>query len=313
MLTRKQYLLAGLEPNYMEDPILTGANAMVIGNLDVNSYDGDKVERDINRPNLGVAEEYNVSPRTTVSFSAEFAASGDPTKAPLWGTLMRACGFAEVIDATAGSERVIYRLVDDAFESITLYYLWDGQLQKIHGARGNVKISLAEKSLPKFEFNFMGSYQRPVNDNIAPDFSGWQQPLPVTEANTPVWSIHGYGAIGSAFNLDIGHTVTHGNRPGEEKFAITDRKSIGDTTIKAPDLTSKDFFAAVESHTGQIELGPVHIQHGQTAGQIMEVLLPNTQLGWSGKADLDGEVGYQLSVRAKPTDAGNDEVAVIVR
>lgn len=313
MLTRKQVLFAKLEATYGVDPTPTGSDALVIGGLSVTPYDGDRVQREIDKVTLGIDEEYNVAPRTAVTFSVELAASGDKTVAPKWGKLLRACGFKETQDTGASQEKTVYTPVDSAFESITLYYEQDGQMQKVHGARGTVKFALTEKGLPKMEFTFTGSYQQPAAGSITPDFSGWQQPLPVTEANTPVWDVHGYSAIGSALNVDMAVNVVHGNRPGEEKFAITDRQATGDVTVKAPDLASKNFFAAVESHAGAVDIDAVNIQHGTAAGQIIELKMPHVQLNTITTTDLNGEVGYQLGMRVKPSDAGNDEITVISR
>jgi hypothetical protein len=276
-------------------------------------YDGDKVTRDITRATLGAVEEINVAPRTMVKFSTEFSPSGDATVVPKWGKLLRACGFSETQDATASQEKTTYSPVDTGFESLTLYFVWEGQLQKISGARGEVSISLTAKGLPKMDYTFTGAYSRPSTQAIVPDFSGWQAPLPVTKQNTPIWSVHGFSAIGSELMINMGNNVVHGNRPGEEKFDITSREVTGDMTIKAPTLATKDMFAKVESHAGTIELDEVKVQHGNDAGKILEIIMPTVQLSGIEITDLDGEGGYKLPLRAIPSSVGNDEISIVSR
>jgi hypothetical protein len=313
MLTNKQTILAKIESVYMTDPVPVGSDALVIGGLNVTVYDGDKVTRDITRATLGAVEELNVAPRSVVKFSAEFSPSGDKTVVPKWGKLLRACGFSETQDATANQEKTIYNPVDTGFESLTLYFVWEGQRQKISGARGEVSFSLTAKGLPKMDFTFTGAYSRPSTQVIAPDFSGWQAPLPVTKENTPTWNVHGFAAIGSELMINMGNNVIHGNRPGEEKFDITSREVAGDMTIKAPTLATKDMFALVESHAGTVAKDEVKVQHGNVDGQILEIIMPTVQLSGIEITDLDGEGGYKLPLRAIPSSAGNDEISIISR
>ena len=66
------------------------------------------------------------------TFELALSGSGAAGTAPMWGRVLRACAFAEVITA---SSRVDYTPISTALESATMYYYDDGLMKKVLGMR----------------------------------------------------------------------------------------------------------------------------------------------------------------------------------
>ncbi|MCP4595760.1 phage tail tube protein [Neptuniibacter sp.] len=308
MLSRKKILLAKVESTYGTDATPAAADAILTKNLDITPYDGNTVQRDLVRPTLGNEEAINVAPNVKVSFEVEIAGSGAAGTAPAWGSVLRACGFSETVNA--GTD-VQYQPVSSSFESASLHYEQDGQIHKVLGCRGSVSFDLSSGGIPVMKFSFTGLYAKPVTGSLTADLSAFQVPLPVTKANTPTYTIHGYSAIANSFSVDMSNNVVHRNQIGHEEISITDRSPSGQMVIDAPTLTDKDMFALVESHNG-ITTDAVQVVHGTVAGNIVQIDAPKVQLSGISGTDLDGQYAYQLNTSFIP-DAGDDEIVITVK
>ena len=308
MLSKKKTIALKIEPIYGTDSGPTGAEAVLTSGLTVTPYEGARVSRDVDRPQLGNSEEINTGPYVTVTFDVELAGAGTAGNVPAWGSLLRACAFSETIDAGVD---VRYLPVSDGFESATIYYLLDGELQKIPGCRGTVAFKLEKGALPKMSFTFTGLYQRPAVGTFTPDWTGYQPPLPVNEQNTNTFTVFGYDAVASTFEIDMSNEVTYRNLISYEGVILSDRKPKGKVVIDAPRLGDKDFFADVESHNG-LTTGAIEIEHGTVPGQIINISAPKCQLSGLTHSDSDGFAAYDLSAIYLPV-AGDDEVMIIVK
>jgi len=309
MLAKKRLLLAKIESTYGVDATPTGAaNAVVTKGVTVKNYEGQKVNRDIDRPILGNDESINVGPHTTVSFDIELSGSGAAGTAPAYGPLLRACGLSETVTVSTDT---VYAPVSSNFESVTLYVHIDEQLHKVPGARGTVEFKVGKGGLPMMSFSFTGLHAKPITGALpaAPDFSGFSTPIPVTKFNTPVYTVHGFAAVAEDLSVSLANQVNYRNVVNSESVQIVDRAPSGSITIEAPAIASKDFYAAVEGNT----LGAVEIQHGTVAGNIIEISLPQSQLQDPVLGESDGIGTLQMSVNILPTSAGDDEFVLTVR
>lgn len=310
LLFKKKTLLVKPEVTYGTDPVPDGSNVVVTKNLSINPYEGNTVSRDIDRDALGNDIEINTAPNVTISFDVELAGSGTAGTAPGYGPLLRACGFSET--ENTGTD-VTYQPVSEGFESAAFYFQQSGQLHKVTGCRGSVKFNLAKGSLPSMSFSFTGLYHDPVTQ-AAPtglDTSPYKAPLPVNSVNTTL-SIAGYAAKAESMDVDMANNVVFRDLIGSQSVIITDRAPAGSLTIEAPDLATKNFFAASASHSG-VTLHPLSVVHGKTAGQIVELSAPTVQLSGISMGDSDGILTYSMNTRLIPTDAGDDEFSLIIR
>lgn len=304
MKTRKKLLLVAPETEYGTAADIADAVLITCSELDGSPYEGDRVSRDRIRQTFGAQVEANAAPYATVTATVPLAGSGTAGTAPNFGLLLRACALSETVeDATS----VTYQPVTDDLESVTVWFVEDGQLQQLPGVRGTVEFSLTAKEYPTMSFTLTGLYKRPetLADPVDKTVSDIVDEIVVNKQNTPTFSVHGYAGCGQSLSLDIGNEVGYRALIGCESVRITDRSATGQVEIEAPDLATKDYFAAIESHE-EVTLAPIEIEHGTKAGNIVKITGPKTQLSTISRTDSDGIVHYQMDARYIP-DLGDDE------
>ena len=306
LLQRKRTILAKIETTYGTDPTPTGAaNAILIRNLNITPQETDLVSRDLVRPYFGNFQQLPAAIHASVDFEVEIAGSGAAGTAPAYGPLLRACALSETISAGVS---VVYAPVSAAMESVTIYFNVDGVLHKMTGARGTVAIDLTVKALPVYKFKFTGLYGA-VADAAAPTptYTAFQLPLPVNNANTSAFSLHGYAGVLSQFSLDMAATPVFRSLVGGEAVLITDRKPAGQVTIEAVPVGTKDFWTIAQNGTS----GALSITHGTVAGNKVTIAAPAVQLTKPMYQDMDGVAMLQMGLIVNPS-SGNDEFSITV-
>lgn len=313
MKFRAKTLLAKIEAVYGTGSALTGAEAMLTKNLTINPYSGNTISRDTDRASLGNSEQINTNPYVEITFDIELAGAKTAGDAPGYGCLLRGSGFSETIDT--GVE-VVYQPVSASYESVTLAYLQKNnagtnQLHQVVGARGSASFSLSKESIPTISFKFIGFYQRPTDvATITADLSAFADPLPISNAQTSL-TIGAYSPIAESISFDMASDVKARNVINQNEVIVTDRAPTGSTSVQAPDVTTKNFFAEVESHDG-ITLQTLQLIHGTTSGNIVQIDAPKTQLTTIAFQDGDGELHYNLGLSLIP-DAGDDEFILTIK
>lgn len=102
LLFRKKMILAKIESVYGTDPTPTGAaNAILTKDLSIQTFQGNTVELNYDKPYLGNDKSLYTAPYTTVSFGVDVAGSGTAGTVPAYDPLLRACGFAAAANVTA--------------------------------------------------------------------------------------------------------------------------------------------------------------------------------------------------------------------
>ncbi|MBS7541497.1 phage tail tube protein [Ancylobacter lacus] len=306
-LRRKMAIAAKVETDYGVDAVPTGgANAIQVSDPTLTPLAGDEVRRDLILPYLGNQGALLVGDYAELQFSVEIAGAGTPGTAPAYGPLLRACSWAEVI--LAGTS-VTYRLASDNPESATVYVNIDGVRHALLGGRGTFTMSLTPKQIPRFTFTLRGLFG-PVTDTALPAevLTGFIRPAPVSKANTPVFSLHGYSAIAESLSIDLGNTVEARHLIGEESIVITDRRATGTAVIEAKSIATKNWFGIAQAGTP----GALAVQHGTVAGNIVEIAAPKVQLGRPTYGETQGITNYSLPLLLTP-DTGDDELSIVVR
>lgn len=312
MKFKSKALLAKLETTYGTDPSPLGTDAVQTKNLTINPYIGNSITRDLDRETLGGQEQINVNPHVEVTFEVELAGSGTAGTAPAYSSLLMACGFNETVNAGTS---VVYDLKSEDFKSVTLYYLQNTssgfQQQAITGCRGSVAINVDSAGLPVMQFRFLGFYAKPTAvGSITIDRSAYVDPVYVSVDNTSL-TFGSYTANAMNFSVDIANEIAMRSVTGDRYVSLTARAPAGTSTIDAPELSEKDFYALVESHDG-VTKEAVKLTHGISAGNIVEIEAANTQFTSLQPADNAGELGYQLGMSYLP-NAGNDEIIITVK
>ena len=301
---RKTVILAKLENTYGTDAAPTGAaNAIQISEATVTPLAGDELDRGLMRETLGSSASIPTNTHVTCEFTVEIAGSGTAGTAPAFGPLLRACAMAETVDSGVS---VAYNPVSTNEESASLYFHRDGNLFKLIGARGNVTAEMNANNLPVFKFSFVGLWTEPSSAAMpTADFSAFVEALPVNNANTPTFNLHGYAAVMTAFTFDLGNVVNHRDRVNSTEVKFSDRKMSGSATFEEPAISTKNFYALAKDAT----LDAVQMVHGTAAGNIVTVDMPKVQLKTPSQSNEDGTVLLALALTPTP-DAGDDEITI---
>lgn len=313
LLTRKKAVVAVIETNYGESPAIETGTLMLTTELTPTPYQGNTEERTRMREHLGGYAQINTAPNAGLQITVPWSGSGTAPEvgvsvtAPAIGTLLRACKLREVQDLEAGE--VAYEPISGDGESVTLYYLHDGQLQRIRGARGTVTGSGQTGGLPTLSFSFTGLYERPTTASpISLAVENQADEIPVNFQNTTKFSLQAYDCIGQSFSFDLGNTVSPRNLVNYEGVIITDRAATGQVAFQAPRIAEFDVFEKVESHQ-VVATGPILFEHGTMPGNIVGFRSVKSQLTGMSEQDSDGITHYQMDGRHLP-DAGDDELAL---
>lgn len=317
-LVRKTVILAKLETVYGQDALPTPTeNALVISNRSINPLNAEYVKRDIIREYLGASEELPGAAYVECSFDIELVGAGTVAKAPAWGPLMRAIGFAETI--TAGM-RVDYTPISGNFESATIYYFDDGVLHKLLGARGTATLDLTVGQIPKISYKFIAvDGGVAVLANPTTTLTAWRVPQIVTDENSGDVTIGATHAVATApqfvggkaypsqgLTVDLGVVATFQKLLGGSSAEITDREVTGAMKLKLTAAEEVAFTADVKG----AKKSSIGLTHGTVANDKVAVFIPAAQLKEPTKEEINGErlVGYKI--RALPV-AGNDEFRII--
>lgn len=316
---RKLAVVAKIETTYGTDSSPTGAaDAVLLSNVNINPFNAQNVPRDVIRPYFGASEELPGDRFVELSFDVELVGSGTAGTAPAWGKLMRACGMAEVIEA---STRVDYVPITDALESLTIKYFDDGVRHVLTGARGEItQFALQQGGKPMMSVRMLGLYSTPSAATPGTvTLSDWKVPQVVTNANTGDITIGGSvndtGApaitggtsqTSRGLVLQWGNQVAHTPLLGEESIDISDRAISGKMQLSMSAADEVTFMGHVELAT----LQNVSLLHGTVTGRKLLVNLPSAQLRNPTKDELNGRrlIGFDLS--AVPV-AGNDEIRIV--
>ena len=304
MFFRKKVLMAKAESTYATDSEPAATDAVLTRNLSIQPYGGPVVSRNTDRSTLGAESQINTAPMVQVTFEVEAAGSGTAGTVPAWADIMEACG--TLFTQEAGVETVI-SLISTIPPSVTLRFYLDGQLHTVVGAVGNVSLSLTRGQIPAFSFTFMGLYIRPTTAALpTEDVSDYIAPVPVTEDNTPTFTLGATDLIAESLTIDFGNNLVHRNIIGSNRVSVTDRNMTGSLVVEAPALSSKNWFADVESDSGVVTRA-LQLIHGTSAGNIIQLDAPKVQLTSIEPQDSDGLVTYSMNAIFIP-DSGDDEL-----
>ncbi|WP_422099093.1 hypothetical protein [Variovorax sp.] len=304
--SRKSAILAKIEAVRGTDAVPTGANAILVSDLNVAPIEGDVVERNYIRPFFGSSGSSMVSFYRTVSFSVDAAGVAQAGSTPGYADLLRACACSMT---TEQGVKVTFAPASDALESCTIYVVVDGLLHRLTGAMGTVTLAGDAKTLPRWQFNFTGIFS-PVTDVARPatDYARFAEPVGVNKANTTL-TLHGVSVAASAFSFDIGNTVVKRDLINLDDVVITGRRTVGSVTFHATSVATKDWIGLAAASAR----GAIAFRHGPGATNVIEINASNVQLGKPTYSEVDGTQMVTTPLEYQPTSAGNDEFEIVVR
>lgn len=197
-----------------------------------------------------------------ISFKAELKGSGaaySATVKPGVGVFLKACGFAETIDVTAGAEKATYLPASTGVPTLSIWLYEDGAVRKLKGCRGTVKFS-GKVGEPVFaEFDFTGVYDGAATlAMIAPTFESQVPPVMLNSAMT----IDAYAAIIESFSVDMGNKVdlrpSINTASGYLSALLTDRNPTGKIDPEMVLAATYDFYTKwTGGAVAALNIGPI--------------------------------------------------------
>jgi hypothetical protein len=305
LYTRKRLILAEIEATYGTDPVPTGAEAILVRNLEITPLQAETVSRNLVRPYLGQSEQLLAQTRVEVTFEVELAGSGTAGTAPAYGPVLRSCGLSETISAGTS---VTYAPESSGFESTTIYFFNDGIRHKVTGCRGTFSLSAEVGQIPFISFTMTGIYNAPTDETApSPTYSNQASPLIFKNGNTSSFSIFTYSGCLQSLSFDIANSVIYRELVGcTKEVIITDRVPAGTCVIEAPLIATKDFFTIANGSS----TGSISFLHGTTAGNRVTFTAAQSDINSPTYSDMDGIQMLNLPFIATPTSAGNNELSL---
>lgn len=301
---RDKILAVNIESTYGVAAVPGGANAILATDVNLTPMEGQDKSRNLDRGYLGGQPSIPLDLHCKLSFKVEIAGSGTRGVAPGYGPLLRMCGCAETITANTS---VIYNPISGSHESGTVY-LWIGStLYAMTGARGNLVFRGNSSDLPYFEFELTGLFTEPTEAaRITPDYSKFQDPKAVTNANTPGFSINSTDFVMRSFSMNAGNDVQPRFLVGAERIIIVDRNEGIEFQVEATPLTTFDPFSLALNQT-KVDL---QLVHGIGNGNVVTLDVPTMQMQRpTGLTEAQGIKEWPL--RGVPLPAsGNDQFTI---
>lgn len=303
---RKLACLAKIEGTYGVDSVPTAAaDAIQLNDVTLTPLAGDEEQRDLLLPYFGHQGIELTGNYVQLEFAVEMAGAGAAGDVPGYGSLLRACGLAETITANTD---VTYDPVSDGQESVSIYFNQDGVRHVALGSRGNVRMELTPKRIPRFRFTLMGLLGTVTDTALpAPTLSAFQKPQVVSKAAT-TFSLHGVSPVTESIQLDLGVKVEPRLLIGDESMQIGDRQATGTAVVQAETLATVNWFSLAQAGT-QAAMQTVH---GTAAGNVVQIEAPKVQIGRPTQGQNQGIVNYSLPLMLTP-DAGDDEISITVK
>lgn len=295
-LWRRKVLLAKLETTYGTDAAPTGGDAILANDVRLSPMQGQDLDRNLDTPHGGPTGTIPVDLHRTISFKVELAGSGTAGTAPRWGCLLRACGCAETV---AAGTSVIYNRVYSNLESVTLHLNIDGTLYAMVGVRGTAAFDVSASGIPYIEFEFTALYVAPADVAIpTPNFTGIPDPLAASDSNTPVFTIDETPLVMRNFKLTLANRIEAQFLIGEEEVLLDGHENTIEARVRAVALAAFDPFVMAATQAKV----PVEIEHGKTAGNIVNIAAPNAQMQRpEGLEDGQGRKEWPLRLVPLPT------------
>jgi hypothetical protein len=249
-------ILSKVESTYGQDATPAAADAIVcsIPEIKVN---GEKIERKAAGASkspwahrIGIKDieiSFEVELR---GYGAAYSASNLPEVSPL----LRSCGLSETVDATPGSENVVYQPVSSSFESCTIYYYDDGHLYKLLGCRGNPEFTMEAGKTGIAKFTMKALYAAPVDQTlITPTYQDVSVLPPVFLSAT--LTVGSWTPVVNKFGLNLGNEMASRKdanaAAGLIEQIITARKATGGVDPEAVALATENPWTKWSGGTAQ--------------------------------------------------------------
>lgn len=308
MLTRRTVILAEREATYGTDPAMTGTNGILAWDVEIDVI-GEVLAREVQRDTLSPLPHVIGMKEVSVTFKTEIkgnGVTGTGANEPELDPILHGCGFAT---AEQVSSFLTYELqsAESTMGSTALKVYKDGNLHKIVGARGTVKVMLEAGKYGIAEVEMKGLYTPVIADTI-PDVSGLTANKPPIVYNSS-FQIAGFSPVCTKAEFDLGNNVVRRDdlnaTYGVDSFRISSRAPKFNFTADAVVESSNPFWG---DWSGDV-VDTYGITIGATAGNML-VLEGFFQIETNKYGDQDGISQYDVaaSLCSSDADSSDDEM-----
>jgi hypothetical protein len=307
MLTRRQAILVAKETTYGTDPAMTGADGILVWDINFEPK-GEILERDILRDTITHVPHVIGLKECSLSFKTELKGAGSGS-APEFIDCLSAVGFNT---GTISGTQITYALVSNEADMNSASFLVykDGNVHKIVGARGNMKLNLEAGKYGVAEFDFQGMYQ-PVAAATLPTLTGLTGNKPPIVYNAS-FQIGGFSPVTSKADIDLANEIARRDNLnatyGVTGYSITGRRPKLNFDADAVVETSNPFWG---DWSGEI-VDTWGILIGSTAGNRIKIS-GYFQYESNKYGDKDGVSKYECSAYLVSSNANttNDEMTIV--
>ena len=310
-LSRTTKLLAKIESSYGSNPTpVAGSNAIQVTDIEVTPIESDNVQATAFQGFIGNSTRPTLlaNKRVAVSFGAELSGSGAAGTASALSPLLKSCGLSETI---VGSTSVTYAPVSSSFSSCTILCFYGATRHLLTGCRGTATITMAAGSFAQINFEFTGIYNSPDSTAMSGTFTVANQSagIEVNDTNVTTATFHGETSQRiESFDLALNNEVVYKETASSKEVLITNRAPGGTAVLEEPVRATTDYFSKAETAA----TGNSSIVLGSSAGNIVTVNVPQTDITGVSRGDTNGVNSLNLPYLALPTTAGNNELSIVM-
>lgn len=276
------------------------------------------IERNYMRPSLSRTPHLMGRQLATLTFTTEVfgtgvaaAATNATTQAqatPKWADLLEGCAFSgTAVSSPAGK---VYAPLTAAQKTLTIYCYYDGMLHKLTGAMGTFVLSAEAGQIGTIQWTFTGVFSAPTAvATPTPLFTSVTPPL-VQSCSFVIGSTASTVFLIQNISIDAQNNVV--SRPdansvkGFNSMYITGRSLQITVNPEQVPEASHGFWTDYGAATSRA----ITFSVGGTAGNKMDVSIPNAQISGLTYSDRDGIRVYDVTIMATTTTAaGNDELS----
>lgn len=310
MLTRRRVIAAKVETTEGTAETLTTAEGGILAIDPKVDPDIKMNARDPVTAALSKMADVPGSRSAKISFKAELKGAGSAyslTNLPALSPYLRACGFSETVDVTAGAEKVTYKPASSGVPALTIGCYEDGVFKQLIGSRGNVKFSGKTGEITFAEFEFTGVWGGVTDVTLlAPTYEGTVPPTFLSASFT----LASYAAIIAGYDIDMANVIalreSANSAAGFLSALITGRDPNGKLDPEMTTVAVYDWYGKwLAGTSGALNIGTI----GGTQYNKYKITAPVVLPRKVSDADREGiaiaEMDFQLAM-----SSGDDELVL---
>lgn len=315
-LSQVGVLLAKIETTPGVDPTPSSSTDFIQALDCVYTPDFNVIERNYMRPSLSRPPHLIGRQLATLTFTTEIFATGvaaaatNPTTqaqaTPKWADLFEGCAMAgAAVSSPAGKT---YTPLTASQKTLTFYCYYDGMLHKLTGAMGSFTLNAEAGQIGTISWTFTGVHNAPTAVSTpSVTYSSVNPPL-VESCSFVIGSTAATVFQIQNISIDIQNNVVPradaNSTKGFNSMYITGRNPQIVVNPEQVPEASHSFWADYIAATRRA----ITFNIGSTAGNKMEVSIPNAEIASISYSDRDGIRVYDVTLAATTTTAaGNDE------